>query len=79
MLDTEIDWERRKKSEDWVREKSKEYDLHELTFAEWLYIEGARDFAEWVNYQDLEMYGADEMLRFWKEEREEQCTKIKMK
>lgn len=35
------------------------------------YQQGARDFGEWISYKDLEMYGIDEMLRFWQEERKE--------
>lgn len=49
-----MNWERRKQSERWVREKANEFNktTSGLTFAEWCYqqgkADGAREFAEYM-------------------------------
>lgn len=42
-----MNWERRKQSENWVREKANEFVKlnSELTFAEWCYQQGKKDGA----------------------------------
>lgn len=53
-----IDWEKRRKSEAWAREKAFEFCVanSDLTFAEWCYQLGKaverRKFAEWLKDND---------------------------
>lgn len=54
-----VDWEKRKKSEEWAKEKACEFCKtdSDLTFAEWCYLKGRAD----VESELLESKDSDEL------------------